>query len=211
MADPLRFVDLLVEAGALRFGDFTLKSGDRSPFFVNLGDVATGRSLQALGDLLAEALHDRFPGATHLFGPAYKGIVLATAAATAAWARYGWDLAVCYDRKEAKAHGEGGALVGRLPGPGDRVVVVDDVYSSGGTKVQAVGLLRGYTGTAPLGILVGVDRRRAGVAFDPGLPEVRSLCDLGHLEAWLAARGDPRAAAVARFRDNLPLDLENTP
>lgn len=133
--DKTAFLDFLTGTGALRFGDYTLKSGDRSPFFVNLGDVATARDLHLLGSYLALGLREHFPETTALFGPAYKGIVLASATALASWSTWQWDLPVSYNRKERKAHGEGSSRVGRAPQPGGRIVIVDDVFSSSGTKI----------------------------------------------------------------------------
>jgi len=195
---------LLRASGALRFGSFTLKSGASSPFFVNLGDVAGGGDLCALGALLARGLRRAFPATTLLFGPAYKGIVLASATAQAAARELGWDLPFCYDRKERKAHGEGGELIGRLPRPGDAVVVVDDVYSSGGTKLEAARMLREGFGVDPIGVLVVLDRRPRGVPLDPGLPPLAALADLPGLCAWLEARDPPLAAPLRRFWEGGP-------
>ena len=192
-------VRLLVDAGALRFGEFTLKSGALSPFFVNLGDVATGDALAGLGTIMAQALEQHFPLCNHLFGPAYKGIVMVSAIAQAASLEQQRDLPFFYDRKERKAHGEGGSYVGKLPADGDRVVVIDDVYSSGGTKVQAVKMLRESFGVTPIGILVAVDRRPRGVALDPALPPMASLIDLPFLVDWLARNDPAHFGAVLRF------------
>ncbi|MBM4355912.1 MAG: orotate phosphoribosyltransferase, partial [Deltaproteobacteria bacterium] len=164
--DPLEFVRFLVSEGALRFGDFTLKSGDRSPFFIDLGSIRTGRALWSLGGYLAEALDRSFPDANVLFGPAYKGISLATAAAVAAAHRTGRDLAVTFDRKESKDHGEGGSFIGYKPEPGDRIVIVDDVMSSGGTKVAAMDAIGKAFGVRPVGTLVTVDRARRDAGVD---------------------------------------------
>ncbi len=192
-------VRLLCDAGALRFGEFTLKAGGKSPFFVNLGDVASGDHLAGLGALLARGLREHFPLCTHVFGPAYKGIVMASALTQAASTELRWDLPFCYDRKERKAHGEGGNYVGKLPEPGSRVVVLDDVYSSGGTKVQAVKALKEHFGVDPIGILVAVDRRPRGVALDPSLPPMASLVDLPFLVDWLARNDPAHFGAVLRF------------
>jgi orotate phosphoribosyltransferase len=192
-------VRLLVDAGALRFGDFTLKSGAKSPFFVNLGDVATGDQLAGLGAVMARALDDHFPLCNHLFGPAYKGIVMVSAIAQAASAELQKDYPLFYDRKEVKAHGEGGSYIGRMPAEGDRVVVIDDVYSSGGTKVEAVKKLQQDFGVDPIGILVVVDRRPRNVALDPALPPMASIIDLPFLVDWLARNDPAHFGAVLRF------------
>jgi orotate phosphoribosyltransferase len=192
-------VRLLVDAGALRFGDFTLKSGAKSPFFVNLGDVATGDQLAGLGAIMAHALVEHFPLCNHLFGPAYKGIVMASAIAQASSIELQKDLPFLYDRKERKAHGEGGSYIGRKPVDGDRVVIIDDVYSSGGTKVEAVKRLELDFGIEPIGILVAVDRRPRGVALDPSLPPMASIVDLPFLVDWLARNDPEHFGSVLRF------------
>ncbi|MGA7965578.1 MAG: orotate phosphoribosyltransferase, partial [Gammaproteobacteria bacterium] len=110
-AEKRRFIDFAIEAGVLRFGRFTLKSGRESPYFFNLGMIASGARLARLGEFYAGALQALKPRPDVLFGPAYKGIPLAVAAACA-YARDGADIAVAYNRKEAKDHGEGGHLVG---------------------------------------------------------------------------------------------------
>lgn len=197
--DSRALISSLIACGALRFGDFTLKSGQASPFFVNLGDVAAGPDLARLGAALAAAVARDFPEATLLFGPAYKGIVLATAASVAAWQEFGRSLPLCYDRKEAKGHGEGGAYIGQLPRPEDRVVIVDDVLSSGGTKLQAARRLEEDFGVRPVGMLVALDRRRAGEELDPALPPLTALAALPDLIRYLEEADPARAATVDAF------------
>jgi orotate phosphoribosyltransferase len=197
--DKGKVIAFLVETGALRFGDFVLKAGDRSPFFVNLGDVCTGRQLRTIGRALAECVHEHFPGATILYGPPYKGISLASAAAMA-WAELGLgDVGTLYGRKEAKGHGEKGSFVGRIPTAGDRIVIIDDVMSSGGTKLEAVDLLASTFGIQAEGILVTVDRTRRGWSLGrPGLA-FESLLTLPDLVDYLKAAGDPHWTALRDF------------
>ena len=197
-------VRLLCDAGALRFGCFTLKSGASSPFFVNLGDVASGAHVAALGGLMAQGLREGFPQAESLFGPAYKGIVMASAIAQAASRELDWDLPFFYDRKEQKTHGEGGSYIGTLPEPGSVVVIIDDVYSSGGTKLDAVRALRRDFDVDPVGILVAVDRRQRDVELDPELPPMASLVDLPFLVDWLARNDPAHFGAVLRFFEERP-------
>ncbi|MBN1337251.1 MAG: orotate phosphoribosyltransferase [Deltaproteobacteria bacterium] len=198
------FFEFLVRAGALRFGDFVLRSGGRSPFFLNLGDVAAGRDLDRLGAFLAEGLHEAFPDATLLYGPPYKGIVLAAVAAVGAWRAFQWDLPVAYARKERKDHGEGGAFVGRRPQAGDRVVLVDDVLSTGGAKLEAADLLRGACGVDPIGVIVCLDRRVRHARPEPGLPPLHALADLDDLVEWLAVTDPDRAELVRAFQEGSP-------
>ena len=129
------FIVFLVEQGVLSFGDFTLKSGRHSPYFVNMGAVDDGPALRRLGSFYASLIKDRFPDTINvLFGPAYKGIPLAAAAATALDADHHVSVKVSFDRKEAKGHGEKGKIFGHVPKDGDQVVIIDDVFTTGETK-----------------------------------------------------------------------------
>jgi orotate phosphoribosyltransferase len=141
-----------------------------------------------------------FPQSVLLFGPAYKGIALAVAAAASAWYRHGQDLRFFYDRKEAKAHGERGKFIGHLPEPGEAVVMIDDVLSDGGTKVEAVAAIEGAFQARPVGIVVAVDRRRQATPLPEGLPPVRAVIDLGDLCDYLEETGDTvHLQALRRF------------
>ena len=195
-----QFIEFLVASGCLKFGDFQLKSGDRSPFFVNLGQADSGAKLDVVGRALAEASLQAFPQASLLFGPAYKGIALAVAAAAAGWYRHGQDLRFFYDRKEAKAHGERGKFIGHLPEPGEAVVMIDDVLSDGGTKVEAAAAIEAAFGARPAGIVVAVDRRRRATPLPEGLPPVRAVIGLEDLCDYLDETGDAEhGQALRRF------------
>jgi orotate phosphoribosyltransferase len=150
------FVGLMIEHGVLRFGDFTLKSGRRSPYFFNLGAIADGEGLSRLGQAYADALVDLDLVPDVVFGPAYKGIPIAVATAVALAERHGRRVGVAFNRKEAKSHGEGGQLVGHaLTG---RVVIVDDVMTAGTAVAEAVAIVRSTPATLA-GVLVAMDRR----------------------------------------------------
>jgi len=195
LAELIKF---LLECQALKFGDFTLKSGAKSPFFIDLGHVRSGRQLDILGAFLAEAIRDRFPETTIVFGPAYKGISMAVAAAASYWRLCGRDLGVVFDRKEAKAHGEGGAFIGSLPAPADRVLLIDDVLTSGLTKREGIENLRTAFGISAVDILVVVDRRsKAASAADDLVFE--SLLNIRELSEYLAANGDSRAELIKNW------------
>jgi len=155
------FAELLIRYEVLRFGDFTLKSGRRSPYFVNAGQFRSGAAIAGLGRAYAGCL--RRAGLQHdlVFGPAYKGVPLAVATAMAL-ADTGPDAAFCFDRKEQKDHGEGGWFVGTAPQDGMRVVIVDDVITSGQSVHASVELLRRAAKVTIAGVVVAVDREERG-------------------------------------------------
>jgi orotate phosphoribosyltransferase len=157
------FVDFMIDAGVLTFGDFTTKSGRKTPYFVNTGKYRSGTQLATLGRAYADAIERSFPqGFDCLFGPAYKGIPLAVAVAIA-FAERGRDVPFCFNRKEAKDHGEGGMLVGHAPRDGDRVLIVEDVTTAGTSIRETVPILRAAAKVSLAGLVVSVDRQeRAG-------------------------------------------------
>ncbi|KFN43983.1 orotate phosphoribosyltransferase [Arenimonas oryziterrae] len=173
-----RFLELALARQVLRFGEFTLKSGRVSPYFFNAGLFDSGAALAALGECYADALLGSGVAFDMLFGPAYKGIPLATALSTTLAAR-GRDVPVAFNRKEAKAHGEGGSLIGaKVQG---RVLIVDDVITAGTAIREALEIIRGAGGT-PCGVLIALDRQERGqtgsrsaaqeVAHEFGLPVI---------------------------------------
>ena len=184
---PEQFARFAVRAGLLRFGRFTTRSGRASPYFFNTGACADGAALGELGGYYAAAIADRFPDATLLFGPAYKGITLAAAAAMALSRDRAEPVGFCFDRKERKEHGEGGTLVGRLPTAGDRVVIVDDVVTDGASKRYAIELLQREAGLRPTGLLVAVDRQERGAGDRSALEELS--CDFDLPTAAIATIG----------------------
>ena len=159
-----RFLHLALQAQALRFGEFTLKSGRHSPYFFNAGRFDSGALLAGLATCYADAIEEAGVEFDLLFGPAYKGIPLATAVGCE-YARRGRDLPVAFNRKEAKAHGEGGTLIG-APLDGRRVLIVDDVITAGTAIREALGLIRDGGGV-PAGIVVALDRQEILNEEDP--------------------------------------------
>ncbi len=158
-----RLIDLMTEAGVLRFGQFVTKSGRESPYFVNTGLYRTGDQIRRLGQLYAEAVLDRIgPSFDVLVGPAYKGIPLAVTTAVAL-SELGHDVAYCFNRKEAKDHGEGGLLVGHELVDGDRVVIVEDITTAGTAVRQIVPVLRERADIQLAGLVVSVDRCERGL------------------------------------------------
>ena len=155
------FVDLLVRYQVLRFGDFTLKSGRRSPYFINAGQLRTGRAIAGLGEAYAACVDRHRLPCDLVFGPSYKGVPLAVATAIAL-ARGDRDVAYAFDRKEAKDHGEGGVFVGAAPEDGMRVVLVDDVVTSGISIRESIDLLRRAADITLVGVVLAVDRQERG-------------------------------------------------
>ena len=164
------FLDLALDHGVLRFGEFTLKSGRVSPYFFNAGRFDTGAALDAVGIAYAEAAVAAGIGFDMLFGPAYKGIPLATTMACALARRHARDVPVAFNRKEAKDHGEGGTLIG-APLAG-RVLIVDDVISAGTSVRESVDLIRG-AGAIPAGVVIAIDRQERGQGERSAADEVR--------------------------------------
>ena len=153
------FLDLALARNALRFGEFTLKSGRTSPYFFNAGLFDSGAALATLGRAYADAAVQSGIAFDMLFGPAYKGIVLAAITAAALAEQHGRDLPFAYNRKEAKDHGEGGTLVG-APLRG-RVLIVDDVITAGTAIRESLALIRS-AGATPAGVLIALDREERG-------------------------------------------------
>ena len=162
------FLDLALSNGVLRFGEFTLKSGRVSPYFFNLGLITRGAAMAQLGRLYAQALLASGLPFDMLFGPAYKGIPLVTSLAIAL-ADMGHDLPYAYNRKEAKAHGEGGNLIG-APLAG-RVLVVDDVLTAGTAVRESIGFIKA-AGARPAGVVLALDRQERGVGPHSAVQEI---------------------------------------
>jgi orotate phosphoribosyltransferase len=166
-----QFIDNAIESGALKFGEFILKSRRKSPYFFNAGEFCTGKSLAELGRCYAAAIVDSGIQFDVLFGPAYKGIPLATATVVALADGYGLDVPYCFNRKEAKDHGEGGVLVG-APLKG-RVLIIDDVITAG-TAIREVMAVIQNAGAKPAGVVIGLDRKERGNGSQSAIQEV--LC-----------------------------------
>jgi orotate phosphoribosyltransferase len=156
-----RFIDLLAEHEALRFGEFTLKSGRKSPYFINAGQLRTGRAIAGVGRAYAERIRVAGLHPDLIFGPSYKGVPLAVATAMAL-SEGGHDVGFCFDRKEPKDHGEGGVFIGMQPHAGHRVVLVDDVITSGGSLLRSAALLKGAAPVLIAGAVIAVDRQERG-------------------------------------------------
>ena len=161
-----QFIRFMVECGVLTFGEFTLKSGRISPYFMNAGNYNTGYTLAKLGEFYADCINAELPQFDLLFGPAYKGIPLCVTTAAALSSKYGKNVAYCFDRKEVKDHGEGGLFVGRPPKAGDKIVVIDDVVTSGKALSEVLPKLRSVEGVEVIGMVITVDRMEKALNSD---------------------------------------------
>lgn len=201
------FIELAIEHQALGFGEFTLKSGRVSPYFFNAGKFQTGRALAKLGRCYAAALMASGVEVDLIFGPAYKGIPLATTTAVALADHHERDLPYAFNRKEAKDHGEGGSLVG-APLDG-RVLIVDDVITAGTAVGESMELIRS-AGAEPAGVLIGLNRQERGKGSLSAIQEVEqqygipviSIVNLDDVVAYLKAdKARPEVvAAIEAYR-----------
>lgn len=166
------FIEFLESAGVLKFGDFTAKSGRRIPYFINAGDIKTGKQIMRLGQFYARAYREHLgERRTVLFGPAYKGIPIAVSAA-AALARDGLDLPFCFNRKEAKDHGEGGVIVGWKPQPGEEIVIVEDVITAGTAIRESMDILSCLEGAKVAACFIMVNRGEKGRTEKGAMEEI---------------------------------------
>ena len=157
------FVKFMVDSGVLTFGEFTLKSGRIAPYFINAGNYKTGAQLAKLGGFYAECIKDNGIEVETLFGPAYKGIPLAVSATVALYNKFGIDVSYCFDRKEAKDHGEGGMFVGKTLVDGEKVVIIDDVMTSGKAMRESLPKLKSAADVDVTGMVITVDRMEKGL------------------------------------------------
>ena len=161
------FIEFMVESQVLKFGDFTLKSGRKSPFFMNAGSYVTGTQLRKLGEYYAKAIHDNFGlDFDVLFGPAYKGIPLSVATAMAISELYGKDVKYCSNRKEVKDHGDTGILLGSPLKDGDRVMMIEDVTTSGKSIKETFPILKAQADVQIKGLIVSLNRMEKGKDSD---------------------------------------------
>ena len=202
-----QFIEFALERGVLRFGEFTLKSGRKSPYFFNAGLFNTGAALAALGRFYARAIVDSGVRFDVLFGPAYKGIPLAAVTALALSEHHALDVPYAFNRKEAKDHGEGGTIVG-APLAG-RVLIIDDVITAGTAIGEAVDVIRAQ-GAEPVGVVICLDRQERGAGEASAIDEVKqrhglavvTVATLADLVANLADKPElaDSLAALERYR-----------
>ncbi len=170
------FIEFMVDSKVLKFGDFTLKSGRKSPFFMNAGAYVTGSQLRKLGEYYARAIHESYGDEFDvLFGPAYKGIPLSVATTIAYSELYGKDIRYCSNRKEAKDHGDVGILLGSGIQDGDRVVIIEDVTTSGKSIEETFPILKAQGNIEIKGLMVSLNRCERGKGTKSALQEVSEL------------------------------------
>ncbi len=168
------FITFMVRSGVLTFGDFTTKSGRKTPYFVNTGNYKTGAQAARLGDYYAACVQENLPdGITALFGPAYKGIPLAVTTAASLYRNYGRDLPYCFNRKEVKDHGEGGSMVGYKPQDGDKIAIIEDVVTAGTAVRESIALFEHVAKVDICALFVSVDRMERGTRDCSTLDELR--------------------------------------
>ena len=169
------FIEFMVESDVLKFGDFTLKSGRKSPFFMNAGAYVTGTQLMRLGEYYAKAIHDNYgTDFDVLFGPAYKGIPLSVATSIAFSKLYGKEIRYCSNRKEIKDHGDTGILLGSSIKDGDRVVIIEDVTTSGKSIEETFPIIMAQGKVEIIGLMVQLNRMEVGLGGEKSaLDEIR--------------------------------------
>ena len=171
------FIEFMVDSQVLKFGEFTLKSGRKSPFFMNAGGYVTGSQLRRLGEYYAKAIHDAYGDEFDvLFGPAYKGIPISVVTAIAYSDLYGKEIRYCSDRKEEKDHGaDKGSFLGSKLKDGDRVVMIEDVTTSGKSMEETVPKVKGAANVEIVGLMVSLNRMERGKGEKSALEEVKEL------------------------------------
>ena len=200
------FIRFMVENGVLRFGEFTLKSGRKAPYFINTGNYKTGEQLQKLGKYYASCIVDNGLEADTLVGPAYKGIPLSVATAIALYDGYGKELNYCFDRKEVKDHGEGGLFVGKQLEDGEKVIIIEDVMTSGKALREILPKLEAAAKVQVAGMIISVDRMEK--ALDSDLSAVASAKKEFGVDVYSVVTMDDIIAAIEEgvvdFKEYLP-------
>jgi orotate phosphoribosyltransferase len=167
------FITFLIEHDILTFGEFITKSGRQTPYFINTGNYNNGQRLSAISEFYAEAINENFKNATMLFGPAYKGIPLVSVVSLKLFEKYKVNLSIAFNRKEAKDHGEGGIIVGHKPSERDKVVIVEDVITSGISISESIEILKSNGNPQILGAVISVDRMERGKGKKTAIQELQ--------------------------------------
>lgn len=198
------FINFMVDSNVLKFGDFTLKSGRKSPFFMNAGAYVTGTQLRKLGEYYARAIHDTFGLEFDiLFGPAYKGIPLAVSTCAAISQLYGRDIKYCSNRKEIKDHGDKGILLGSKIKNGDRVLIIEDVTTSGKSIEETYPIIQAQADDVDVvGLMVSLNREEKGLESD------MSALDEIHEKYGFGTHAIVSMSDVVEYLYNRPIDGE---
>ncbi len=174
MDNKQEFIEFMVRSGVLVFGSFKTKSGREAPYFINTGNYKTGEQLAKLGDFYARCIVDHVKDDFDvIYGPAYKGIPLSVATATSLYRNHGINISYCFNRKEAKDHGEGGNLIGYRPIDGDRILIVEDVITAGTSVRESLALLTSVANVKITNLAVSVDRMEKGTGAKTTLQELQ--------------------------------------
>ena len=212
-AYKVEFIKFLEDAGVLKFGDFTAKSGRKIPYFINAGDIKTGDQIAKLGEFYARAYMEKIGNKrTVLYGPAYKGISIAVSSAVAL-SKQGLDVPFFFNRKEAKDHGEGGVFVGYVPKAGEEVVIVEDVITAGTAIRESMAILGNLEGVKVAATFIMVDRKEKGKTDKGAMEEVRdefgfpvySVVDVYDIIEYLE-QDEANAENVQRIRNYLAIN-----
>ena len=190
------FIRFMVANGVLRFGEFTLKSGRKAPYFINTGNYKTGKQLAKLGEYYAACIQENGLEADTLVGPAYKGIPLSVTTAIALFNGYGKELNYCFDRKEAKDHGEGGLFVGKQLVDGERVIIIEDVMTSGKALKEILPKLEAAANVKVAGLIISVDRKEK--ALDSELSAVKAAKAEYGIDVYSVVTMDDIIAAIEK-------------
>jgi len=174
MLSKKEFIDFMAQAGVLTFGDFTTKSGRKSPYFVNTGNYKTGMHISVLGDYYAQLVVSSGENFNALYGPAYKGITLAAATAASLYRNHNINTPYFFNRKEVKDHGEGGSLIGYKPKDGDRIIIIEDVVTAGTAVRESLLLLKAIADVTVTALFVSVDRLERGIGEKSTLDELKT-------------------------------------
>lgn len=208
------FIEFMVDSGVLTFGDFTTKSGRKTPFFINAGNYKTGRQLSLLGDYYAKAIKDQFgTDFDILFGPAYKGIPLSVTASISLAQSYGAEVSFCANRKEVKDHGDTGILLGSKLKDNDKVIIIEDVTTAGTSIYETVPILKAQANVDILGLIISVDRMEKGRGEQSALVELRKefgfeTCAIVTMEEVVEYLYDRQIDGVVYIDDAMKASIE---
>ena len=166
------FIDFMVRSGVLTFGDFVTKSGRKTPYFINTGNYNTAEQISKLGEYYAACIKENIGEMNFMYGPAYKGIPLVITSAVSLYRDHGVNIPYCFNRKEAKDHGEGGSIIGYKPQDGDKAIIIEDVITAGSSVRESVPLLKGLADVDITALIISVDRMEKGNNDKSAIQEV---------------------------------------